>query len=228
MNRLSGRLPVASTRRLSASISSSQRPHSSYSLNVNSTSQQPDEISNSSPTQSDQHQINQANQTVINSTNICYFDHTITPTPPTLSLSTTPSSLLIRKQESSMPPEMVVFRNHMPLPPPPPILSYSDHFKSMIEQQQQQHQHQLSNDLKIDDASPPLSLSNESNVSAWTPNAMAPITVSTQLIGKSMSTLGDEKMQSKALSNESSLDTLREKSNFWKIFCYVCNCLKFA
>lgn len=107
MNRLSGRLPVASTRRLSASISSSQRPHSSYSLNVNSSSsasQNSDEASsnNQSPVQQTQPPPQQQQQQQQPQPTY-QFDHALTPT-------TSNTSLLIRKQDSS---DMVVLRNHL-------------------------------------------------------------------------------------------------------------------
>lgn len=210
MNRLSGRLPVASTRRLSASISTSQRPHSSYSLNVNSgSSHQTEEGSMLSPIH--QHQTYESSQAIVNSTNNCYFDHTITPgSSPLPLLSNTASSLLIRKQDNFTSPDNVVFRNQLPLPPPSPILNYTDHLKSMLQQQQQRlpSLKTLNNEEKL------ISTQNSFNNSTWSSNIMAPISVTTQLSEKALSSPNEESLQNKILSTESNFGLFRDRSNF--------------
>lgn len=227
MNRLSGRLPVASTRRLSASISSnSQRPHSSYSLNVNSTSsssQQPtDEAAPTSPG-GQQHQQQQ---------NSGYFDHTISPPP--LSLSST--SLLIRKQDTAAAevitsPDAVVFRNqhqyhYNPPPPQPPqppqpphhyvaqqqpVLSYTEQLKSMLQQQQQNSGFNSSSTNKVT----PVCEEPHSAGNAWNASVMAPISVSTQIMTKSVNieTTQQTNSANRAVNSSASFENMREKCN---------------
>lgn len=215
MNRVSGRLPVASTRRLSASISSSQRPHSSYSLNVNSNTQlQFDEMLNSH-SQLQQQQTIQKNQPIAHLTN-CYFDHTVTPSP-NLSISATPSSLLVRKQDSWMPTEFVALRNHMPLPPPLPILSYTDHLKSILNNQQH------SSSFNSDEASSSILTTYCSSGVSWSPNDTVPISLTTQMIGKPIGIMNNEHGENRVLSHESNLETLNnEKSNLKVVFNINC------
>ena len=226
MNRLSGRLPVASTRRLSASISSnSQRPHSSYSLNVNSTSsgtsssQQPtDEAAPTSPGGQQQ--------------NSGYFDHTISPPP--LSLSST--SLLIRKQDTAAaevitPQEAVVFRNqhqyhYNPPPPQPPqppqpphhyvaqqqpVLSYTEQLKSMLQQQQQNSGFNSSSSTnKV----APVCEEPHSAGNAWNASVMAPISVSTQIMTKSVNIETQQSNSAnRAVNSSASFENMREKCN---------------
>lgn len=214
MNRLSGRLPVASTRRLSASISTSQRPHSSYSLNVNSgSSHQTEEGSMLSPIH--QHQAYESSQAIVNSTNNCFFDHTITPgsSPlPLLSNTAASSSLLIRKQDNFTSPDNVVFRNQLPLPPPSPILNYTDHLKSMLQQQQQRlpSLKNLNNEEKL------ISTQNSFNNSTWSSNIMAPISVTTQISEKTLNSSNEESLHNKILSTESNFGIFRDRSNLKK------------
>lgn len=223
MNRLSGRLPVASTRRLSASISSnSQRPHSSYSLNVNSTSsssQQPTEEAAPTSPGGQQHQQQ----------NSGYFDHTISPPP--LSLSST--SLLIRKQDTTAaevisPPDAVVFRNqhqyhYNPPPPQPPqpphhyvaqqqpVLSYTEQLKSMLQQQQQNSGFNSSSTNKVT----PVCEETHSAGNAWNASVMAPISVSTQIMTKSVNieTTQQTNSANRAVNSSASFENMREKCN---------------
>lgn len=201
MNRLSGRLPIASTRRLSASISSSQRPHSSYSLNMNpNCAQQLDEITKVSIVQQKQ-QNSHINQPVIQSTNSCYFDHTITP--ENLIYKNSPSSLLISKKDNCVSPnETVVFRDQISLSSPTPILSYTDHLNYTLQTKKQQ---QTTISQKKDEV-PTL------NFSGYNPKVMTPISITTTNV---ISSITDEISQNKVVSvNEPGLDILQEKSNF--------------
>ena len=218
MNKLSGRLPVASTRRLSASISGSQRPHSSYSLNATTTNSQSNNPDNENQHHSIPSTVHQ-NQNEQARTSFCTFDHTVTPT-----LSSVPnnlgtvSSLLMRKQQDTTSTQEstssgsdcssnssgLVYRHNQKV-----NLSYTDQLKSMLLQQQQQHQ--ISNGF-----------SRASEELNWCPSVLAPISVSTQLMSKSM-TMNEPQQQKMMLSGASSYDMLREKSYYYNtcIFFFI-------
>lgn len=218
MNRLSGRLPMASTRRLSASISSSQRPHSSYSLNMNpNCAQQLDEITKMSIVQQHKQPNIHINQPVIQSTNSCYFDHTITPEH--LIYKNSPSSLLISKKDNSVSPnEMVVFGDQISLSSPTPILNYADHSNYTLQAKQQQQRtsiFQKKNEV------------SKQNCPSYNPKVMAPISITTtNLI--TTSSITDEINQNKVLSvNEPGPNILQENSNFMFILIFFVENFKF-
>lgn len=202
MNRLSGRLPVASARRLSASISSSQRPHSSYSLNVNATSTQ--NIDESSQ------RLSQTQHT--GSSAMHYFDHTVTPPMPTLSSlpQTTPTppqplakvpatSLLIRKPESY----------HESSPPANVDLSV---YRSQQASQSNTIQLGYNNEDIMNGGECNVDEAMMNIVTCFNSSVMTPISVSTQPVNKSLGLFNSELQHNRILSQQAGFDLIREKS----------------